>query len=725
MNAFDRLSPALRYQLVNTAGIQTLRPVQEQSIEAVLAGHNCVVLAPTAGGKTEAAFFPLLSAMDTEDWKPVSVVYLSPIRALLNNQEDRVARYASLVGRRAFKWHGDVNASARKRFLADPADILLTTPESLEAMLMSQKVPSGSLFAGLRAIIVDEIHAFAADDRGSHLSAVLERLTRLAGRDVQRIGLSATVGNPETIASWVTGSSKRDAIVVDPGGARKQPQLSIDFVGSLENAARVIEHLHPGQKRLVFVDSRRKAEDIGKLLRDAGVEAFVTHGSLSVSERRDAERAFEEGRDCVIVATSALELGIDVGDLDHVLQIDAPSTVASFLQRMGRTGRREGTLPNCTFLTTTEPAALQAAALVRLQRQGWVESVAPSDRAQHIYAHQVMGLAVARQGVPRGEVDPWLSGASAFAGLETEERARVVDTMLERDILSSQEGLLWLGAAGEKRYGRANFEALYAVFQVPQMFVVIADHQEVGTVDAHFLRVVASSTKDQSFTLAGQPWEIVHIDWERGKCIVKRTANARAPRWSGAPRFLSYAVCQAMRELLVSEAVDEVWSSRAKQAMETVRAEHGFLREGRTLLERSDGVDWWTFAGGAANTLLARMLERDLGGKCVIRNHWLSLKDAPGASGLAVRELATRWLLSGSPSAADAQQLAGVAARAGLSKFEPCLPDAALHELQASRLFDVEGARNAASASRVSIALLEISASQTTVEKQRRLRGRQ
>ncbi|HEY5372610.1 MAG TPA: DEAD/DEAH box helicase, partial [Polyangiaceae bacterium] len=161
MTAFDRLTGAVQYQILNTLGFSQLRPVQEQSIDAILDGNNCVVLAPTAGGKTEAAFFPILSAMDAGDWKPVSVLYLSPIRALLNNQEARIGRYAETIGRRVFKWHGDTTPGPRKAFLKDPADILLTTPESLEAMLMSPNVSAARLFAGLRAVIIDEIHAFA------------------------------------------------------------------------------------------------------------------------------------------------------------------------------------------------------------------------------------------------------------------------------------------------------------------------------------------------------------------------------------------------------------------------------------------------------------------------------------------------------------------------------------------------------------------------------------
>jgi ATP-dependent Lhr-like helicase len=695
MTSFDRLTPAFQYQVAHTLGFTSLRPVQEQAIDAVLDGKNCVILAPTAGGKTEAAFFPLLSAMDAGDWRPISVLYLSPIRALLNNQEDRVGRYAGVIGRRAFKWHGDVTASARKRFLAQPADILLTTPESLEAMLISPRVPARALFAGLSAVIIDEVHAFAADDRGAHVSALLERLTRFCGKDVQRIGLSATVGNPDEILRWLNGSSKRTGVVVDPGGARKTPELALDYVASLENAATVVRALHPGRKRLVFVDSRRKAEEVGRLLKQDGVDAFVSHGSLGLTERRDAERAFHDGQDCVIVATSALELGIDVGDLDHVLQVDSPPSVASFLQRMGRTGRRVETTPNCTFLATTDAAVLQAAAILRLFAEGWVEPVRPAYRAHHILAHQILGVAVEKHGVVRGDIAAWLHGTAAFSAITADERNALIDAMLARGILADQEGKLWLGPEGERRYGFAHFRSLYAVFDAPQMFTVKADTREIGTVDATFLRNIATGEKDKTFTLAGQPWGIVHIEWERGVCIVRPTTDARAPRWSGAPRFLSYELCQAMRRVLVDDEMAPAWSQRARRVIETMRAEHGFLREGRELLDQKDTVEWWTFAGGAANTLLARMLERDLGGRVIARNTSLTLAESAGRSVLGVMECMRRWFAEGRPDVNDARALAGAAARTELSKFEPCLPDVQLAELQTARLFDVEGARRA------------------------------
>src|ERR1700731_4227568 len=208
MDAFDQLHPGLQYHLANTLRWNNLRPTQADAVEPILTGRDALVLAPTAGGKTEAALFPLLTRMANGDWQGVSVLYVCPLRALLNNLQPRINGYAEWLGRAAAVWHGDVSQSQRQRILVERPDILLTTPESIESMLVSTKVDPRVLFSGLRAVVVDEIHAFAGDDRGWHLLAVLERLARVAGRDLQRIGLSATVGNPADLLGWLQGAGK-------------------------------------------------------------------------------------------------------------------------------------------------------------------------------------------------------------------------------------------------------------------------------------------------------------------------------------------------------------------------------------------------------------------------------------------------------------------------------------------------------------------------------------
>jgi len=695
MNVFERLSPALKYQIVNALGFSVLRPVQELAAAALLDGDNAVILAPTAGGKTEAAFFPALSLMDSEDWRPVSVVYLSPIRALLNNQETRVSHYAGLIGRRAFKWHGDVTATARKKFLRDPADILLTTPESVEAMLMSDRFPAREVFEGLRMVVVDEIHAFAGDDRGAHLVSLLERLSRYCGKDVQRVGLSATVGNPEEILRWLEGSSSRPSTLVDPGGAKAEPELALDFVGTQENAAKMIQALHPKQKRLVFVDSRAKAERLGALLNQLGVVTYVSHGSLSLPARRDAEQAFEQGEDCVIVSTSTLELGIDVGDLDRVLQIDSPATVASFLQRMGRTGRRGGR-PNCTFLAVRDDAVLHAAALIDLYRQSYVEPVRASQAAYHILAQQLMALAVQNGGTSAVDWFQWVAGATVFAHVTSDDRTALVQHMLDHEILADQEGRLWLGPQGEKKYGHGNFRELYAVFDSPRLVTVRSGSEEVGTVDANFLAAIDGDMERGTFTLGARHWKIVHVDWERGTCQVVPAESGRAPRWFGGGGFLSYDLCQAMRRVLLGRDDDPSWSHRARDVIASLRQEHAFLAgEASPFVDHGAHLEWWNFAGGAANVLLARLLEVELGAKVTARNTSIVFREEAAKSLVLARQAVEHLAREARPTLADAVAHANGPSRRRFTKFEPCVPERLLAALLAERTVDVEGARRA------------------------------
>ena len=352
MNPFESLHPALRYHIVNTLGWGDLRPTQTEAIAPIHGGEDVLLLAPTAGGKTEAAFLPLLSRAATESWTGLSVLYVCPLKALLNNLEPRLARYAGFLGRRVGVWHGDVGDSARKRMLADMPDVILTTPESIEAILISTRVDHRSLFASLRSVVVDELHAFADDDRGWHLIAILARLEKIAGRQLQRVGLSATVGNPGDLLEWFTQG--RGGIIVGSSGGSPTGDVMSDHVGSVENAVTVLSRIHRGERRLIFADSRSRVEELASGLRRVGVRTFVSHGSLSADERRQAEAAFATEPDCAIVATSTLELGIDVGDLDRVIQVGVPSSVASFLQRMGRSGRRAGAVRNFLFLATTD-----------------------------------------------------------------------------------------------------------------------------------------------------------------------------------------------------------------------------------------------------------------------------------------------------------------------------------------------------------------------------------
>lgn len=621
---FDSLHPALQHHIVNSLGWRDLRPFQDEAIAPILAGHNVLILAPTAGGKTEAATLPILSRMLAEEWRGLSVLYLCPLKALLNNLHGRLVHYCNLVGRRAAIWHGDVGDSARRTILSDPPDLLLTTPESLEVMLISRRVEEERLFANLRAVIIDEIHAFAGDDRGWHLLSVLERTGRLArlasGHEVQRVGLSATVGNPDRLIEWLAGSCDGPRTVLAPpaGAAPPESDVTIDYVGSIPNAALVISRLHRGEKRLVFVESRARSEQLCHALRQLGVTAFVTHSSLSQEARRQAEDAFANRDDCVIVATSVLELGIDVGDLDRVIQIDSPGTVASFLQRMGRTGRRSGTTRNCLFLATSEWALVRAAALVDLWRSGYVEPIVPPDAPYHLLAQQLMAIILQNHGAGRQTWREWVGRMPGFTAMSDAEIESIVEWMLETGIVFEDNGILGIGQTGEEEFGRRHFMELMSVFTSPPLFQVLHGRDDLGQVDA--LSFTGREGRPRILLLGGRSWRVTHIDWDRHLAYVERAEGDGASRWRGGGPMLGFRFCQAMRNVLAGDDTRDEWSQRAVQTMREVRQEFAWLAASGTTLRNSQSADgasheieWWTFAGTKANAAFRSILQQLLG----------------------------------------------------------------------------------------------------------------
>lgn len=606
---FDLLHPGVQYHIANTLRWDGLRPTQAAAVEPILSGGDALVLAPTAGGKTEATMFPLLSRMATEDWQGVSVLYICPLRALLNNLQPRVDGYCRWLGRAAAVWHGDVSQSQRQRILVERPDVLLTTPESIESMLLSTKVDPRLLFAGLQTVVVDEIHAFAGDDRGWHLLAVLERLSRIAGRKLQRIGLSATVGNPDQLLAWLQGGfrSRACSVVAPPAPPTAvQPEITVDFVGSISNAAIVIASLHHGEKRLVFVDSRRQAEELGAALRGHGIETYLSHSSLSAAERRRSEEAFAEARDTVIVATSTLELGIDVGDLDRVIQIGSTRTVASFLQRLGRTGRRAGTVRNCLFLAIDDESVLLAAGMLKRWSDGWVEPIAPPPHPRHIAAQQLMALCLQEHRLGLGEWAQWWGDLPVFDSAAPQ----IVDHLVAEGFFELDGPFLHIGPEAERRFGRRYFSDLTAVFTAPPEFVVLAGRIEVGTIGTDLL--TEQTEGPRALLLAGRSWTVTHIDWERRRCFVEPAKEGGKAKWSGTGAGLSYDIARGMRSVLLGSLPAGVtFTSRATNSLASLRQTYGGnVSTDRLIVRLPDGSQgrWWTWAGTAANRTLQASL---------------------------------------------------------------------------------------------------------------------
>lgn len=686
-SAFERLHPALQHHIVNSLGWTSLRPLQEHAIPPVLDGDHALLLAPTAGGKTEAAAFPLLSRMLTERWSGLSVLYVCPIKALLNNIESRLQAYGALVGRRVDLWHGDVGAAQRRFIARERPDLLLTTPESIEVMLISSGSEPRALFRDLQAVVVDELHVFAGDDRGWHLLAVLERVRRLAGREIQRLGLSATVGNPQALLEWLAPASSRPRRVIAPADeAASSATTQLDYVGSVRNAAKVVSALHRGEKRLVFCDSRARVEALAAELRQFGTETFVSHSSLALDERRRSEEAFSHGGNCVIVATSTLELGIDVGDLDHVIQIDAPATVASFLQRLGRSGRRPGTSRNCLFLATSDDGFLRTCGVLRLWLDGHVESVAPPPEPFHIFAQQLLALALQQGRIGRETWREWLGEMPAFRAMAPDHLRDIIEFMLTRGMLFEDGGMLSIGVEGERAFGRRHFMELMSVFTSDPLFSVRHGGKELGLV--HPLSFQVRREGPVVLLLAGRSWEVSHVDWDHRTAYVKASTERGRSRWIGPGVPLSFDLCRAVRRVLVEGSLGIDLSKRARNKLDELGQDFSWVDATATSVVRDQAgaIRWWTFAGLRANTTLG-----ELAGPLRLstsREDNLSIRLQDGAD---VEELRRR--LGDLPADAVADVFPVTADTPGSLKFSSCLPEQLALRTVCRRRADVPGVR--------------------------------
>jgi ATP-dependent helicase Lhr and Lhr-like helicase len=682
------LDPVLVHHIVNSLGWRDLRPLQQAAIAPLLRGDDALLLAPTAAGKTEAATLPLLTRMVAQKWTGTSLLYVCPLKALLNNLLPRLEQYAGWLGRRVALWHGDVGTSARRAVLWERPDILLTTPESLEAMLVSANVDHRLFFAGLQAIVVDEVHAFAGDDRGWHLLAVLERLTHLIDRPLQRVGLSATVGNPTDLLAWLQGSGRgtRPAEVIAPDlhvtHASPPPgDIELDYVGSLDNAATVIASLHAGEKRLVFCEARQTVEELGERLRARGVTTFLSHASLATDERRRAEQAFAEARDCVIVSTSTLELGIDVGDLDRVIQVDAPPTVASFLQRIGRTGRRAGATRNCLFLAIDARSLVEAAGLLDLWGRGWVEPITAPLQPRHIVAQQILALCLQEQQVGDRSWAPWWNGLEPFGG----SAEVIVRYLVDNGYLDTDSGMLFIGPAAEQHFGRRHFMDMTAVFTGAPEFTVLLGRTELGRIDPSLL--VEEVKGDRRLLLGGRSWRVTYIDWRRRRCFVEAADGGGRARWmtfgfSGR----AFELTQAMRGVLLGTDPPVRLTKRATAALAEERdRRERVVHPGGSLVVREDDDDvrWWTWAGFRANATLAATLSEVVDPMHRFNDQQIRLREdvTPQMWRGAVADAMSRLCLP------DVNEKALV----GL-KFSAALPKRLAMATMAARLADLPGA---------------------------------
>ena len=417
-------------------------------------------------------------------------------------------------------------------------------------------------------------------------------------------------------------------------------------------------------------------------MREYGIETFVSHSSLGIEERRSAEQAFATRQNCVIVATSSLELGLDVGDLDRVIQIDAPPTVSSFLQRMGRTGRRDGAPSNCLWLATTDEGLLRAAALLGLWQDGFVEPVNPPEKPYHILAQQLMALILQERGVGQSEWFRWIDAVPAFRQMNPAAVTALVQSMLDARIIWTDDGILSFAPEGEAHFGRKNFMELLSVFTSAPLFRVMAGQKELGSV--HESTFYKRDEGPVILVLAGRSWKTNHLDWKRRVAHVEPTDERGRSRWLGEGQMLSYRLCQSIRRVLAAEEHAPYWSSRATSALEDLRTEYSWASPEATSIVRHPNGDvrWWTFGGGIANGLLSDHLRTQVDTKA----DNLSIK-FPATSGL---DSVLGWI-----SGILADDVCPVVNPTAIEnmKFTECLSPELAAEVYCSRFNDIEAVK--------------------------------
>ncbi len=628
VSSYFSLHPTLQKNIVARLGWRNLRPVQELAIPPLLASHDAVILAPTAGGKTESAMFALLSRVAERNpgFGP-HIIYLCPLKALINNLLTRLQTLAGLVGQEAFSWHGEVSQNHRRQFLVEPKSVLLTTPESLQVLLSRSNIDPGELFANLLTVVVDEVHAFCGEDRGDQLAALLEQLDGWCKRPIQRVGLSATVGNPQELLAWLSGERGTERSLVDPSadGASRQPKLlEVHPVGrELETVTRVAAALmRETPKSLFFVDSRRQAEAVQAGLAGLGVDALAHHSSLSQEIREKTEEAFRGSqrgsrKPRAIVCTSTLELGLDVGDIDKVFQFGAPATVSAFLQRLGRAGRRQDNMAHMVFLTDQEESFLQALALIHLALQKRVEPVSPHRRSFTVMVQQLLLVVLRNGAVWPSRLWEILGEAHPFSEIAPDEREEVLEHLLHHCWLTIQDGRLVLGPRTEKEHGRSNYMELLSVFSGGSSVKVQSESGRlIGTVD--YSAALNLERTGQSFLLGGGSWKVKRWDPFSKTLLVTASVGGEALRWSGGKSELSTTVVRECRHILTGDQSFSFLGKAAQARLTELRQEYSYLdpaaplwRETRSAAGPRASVEQW--AGTAVHRTLACCLSGWLG----------------------------------------------------------------------------------------------------------------
>ncbi|TCP58084.1 ATP-dependent Lhr-like helicase [Tumebacillus sp. BK434] len=619
---FELLSPTIQKKIWNLEWRQ-FTPIQQAAVPVLLKKRHCLLMAGTASGKTEAAFLPILSHLEQagqtgRGLNGLKVLYLSPLRALINDQFERIERLTDTLDIPLLKWHSDVARSKKLAWLDNPRGILQITPESLESLLVNQTEKVPRLLESVEFIILDELHAFLESDRGLHVQSLLHRMRRYMQQPPVMVGLSATIGSPEIAKRYLHADDPGQVEVINPADSKRQIFLQADFFGK-ESAGlsqalvRDIYDLTQDKKTILFCNSRGQVEELTHKLNETGRKLagplytkryYPHHSSIDKGEREWIEEQMRTTRlPLTVVSTNTLELGIDIGSLDLVVQLDATSSVSSLKQRLGRSGRRAGADSYLMMYATEEEDLVQAVAVTELLFDKWIEPPEPRRDVYDLLFHQLLALCTERKGVYREDLLEEIADNPTFSDLPAARVRELLEWMLSADWLEVVEGRCIPGIQGERLVRSRDF---YSVFQSPVLYKVMHGTRLVGTIEASPLVMPG-----ETVLLGGATWEILEIDDRRSTVYVAPSFDGKRPLWLSGGRQVHPQIAEQIYATYTESADYDYLHPRAWHRLQEARMtakQLGFEPGVRVLREGARALTLYDYAGTRRQNALATLL---------------------------------------------------------------------------------------------------------------------
>ncbi|MEF8873494.1 MAG: DEAD/DEAH box helicase [Candidatus Thermoplasmatota archaeon] len=594
MGAFDLLSEDISSVLTDLGIEEETRP-QEDAIPPILDGKNTLVIAPTGIGKTEAALLPILENILKNDTDGFALLYITPLKALNRDMIRRVKEFSDRLNFDVGVRHGDTTRKERRKQAENPPEVLITTPETLQIMFTGKKLRKG--LENVEHVVVDELNELAEDERGSQLSLALERLAALSGRDFQRVGLSATVGSPEKVRDFLVGEGRK-GVIVETAGEReldvrvekpvieqeRDKELSEVMRCDVEKAAALRlckDFIEEHQSTLFFVNTRDAAETLSSsytLWRDEfySEDDFpigVHHGSLSKEARIEMEERFKEGSLKGLICTSSMELGIDVGRTDLVLQYQSPRQVTRLIQRIGRSGHRIGEVSKGRIIATTMDDVAEAAVISEKAIGRDLERTEIPEEPLSVLANQLISTVHTEKELDTEKFFRLVKRAYPFRGLEEEVYKRLLEQLAEIGVIwkDEEEGL---DKVGKRRASLNYFYDNISMIPDEKTYIMrdVSDRSIIGSLDEGF--VASNVAEGEVITLQGKAWRIVELEEE--EVLVEKVGNiGRIPDWTGEEIPVPYEVAKGVGQLREKGLEDQPVSEEARKQFSNYRERQG------------------------------------------------------------------------------------------------------------------------------------------------------